>query len=107
MKNAKIGNVLAGGGRTSDPMAKRIPPLDSAHRIGPITLWLGILILFGGCQKLGAKKRENRKHFGLWRQNQRSYGETGTTVGFSASNRSKYALGRDSNSSRGMSEIGV
>jgi len=36
-------------------MAKRIPPLDLAHRIGPITLWVWILIVVGGCGKLDLK----------------------------------------------------
>ena len=104
---AEIGDILACGTRTSNAMAKRTPRLDSADRIGVNTPLLWIIIVVGGCQKLGIKNIENWRRFGLWKQNQPCYGETDAMVGFSASNRSKYALGMDSNSSQGMSEIRV
>jgi len=107
LKNTKIGDILACGSRTSNAMVKRRPELDSAHQIGLNTLWVRILIVVGGCQKLELKNCENRRRFGLRNENQQCYGEMDTTAGFSASNRSKYALGMDSNYSWATSEIGV
>ena len=45
----KIGNVFACGERTGSRMAKRTPPLDSAHQIGLSTMSKGKLMLVGEC----------------------------------------------------------
>jgi len=106
-KNYEIGNVLACGMRTSNAVAKWTPQLDSAHQIGPSTLFVRFLIVVGRCQKLDFKNHENQKRFGLRNENQQCYGQTDATAEFSASNRSKYALVTVSNCSWGTSEIGV
>src|SRR5437667_4106953 len=41
-KNGRIGNVFASTGETSRDRAKRMVPLDSAHRIGVSTLSRGV-----------------------------------------------------------------
>ena len=88
-------------------MVKRMPRLDSAHQIGLNTLWVWILIIVGGRQKLELENSENRRRFGLRSRNQQFYGQTDATVGFSVFNRSVDAFGTDSNCSWGMPEIGV
>jgi len=102
-KLSTIRDILACTQGTSKAIDKQMPRLDSAHRIGPNTLLVQILIVVGGCQKLEFKNRENQRHFGLQNENERCYGEMDATVGFSASNRSKYPLGTDSNCSWRMS----
>jgi len=106
LKNAKIGNLLACGSRTSHAMAKRTPRLDSAHRIATSTTLEPILIVIGGCQRMELNNCENQRHFELRNENQQCYSQTDTTVGFSASNRFKYTLGRDSNCRVGRGIMG-
>ena len=60
LKNEKIGDILACGTGTSNAMAKWTPRLDSAHQIGPNTLWVWILIVVGGCRKLELKNSKIR-----------------------------------------------
>src|SRR5438034_1197331 len=56
-ENGRIGNVFASTGETSRDRAKRMVPLDSAHRIGVSTLSRGVLTVDEGACGWGFKNR--------------------------------------------------
>ena len=98
-KTRKSGTLLIMG-QLSCSMAKWRLQLDSAHQLGLSTLCTGILIVVDWHRwGSGIKKRKNGRRFWSWTNNQRSYGQMETKVGFSASNRSIYTLHRESNCS--------
>src|SRR5437762_660432 len=86
---------------TRGKMAKWMTALDSARQIGLSTSLEGVLIVVGGSSSLDYKKERNRRRFRLYLHNQRRYGKMDGRIGFSASNRSNYILGKCSNCSWG------
>src|SRR5438046_9673417 len=82
-------------------MANRMTALDSARQIGLSTCLEGVLIVVGDSSSLDFKKQRNRGQFPLYLHNQSRYGKMDGRIGFSASNRSNYILGRRSNCSWG------
>src|SRR5205814_147541 len=96
-----IGHVSIYISTTKGAMANRMTALDSAHQIGLSTCVEGVLMVVVGSSSLDFKKQRNRGKFPLYLHNQRRYGKPEGSVGFSASNRSNYILGRRSNCSWG------
>src|SRR5437667_5144483 len=96
LKIAEFVDILGCGKTTSDAITKQTPQLDSAHQLGPETTSVEFLIVVGVCRKLEFKNIENWRRFGLQKNNQRCYRQTDISIGFSASNRSRNNLGRDS-----------
>src|SRR5436190_11059354 len=82
-------------------MAIWMTALDSARQIGLSTSLEGVLIVVLEPSSLDFKKQRNRGRFPQYLHNQRCYGKPDGSVGFTASNRYNYTLGRRSNCSWG------